>query len=822
MIPLWYSALAGLWMFFAACMSIVLAFIALKVGLRLFVSHGIPALRRLDKRFQDASHRAYLWIHVRRFRFVCASVALIVVPGFLLGLWFFYTDDSDTPDVMQMVRYAPDQIGYIYDSNGEIMIELAKVFRKPLQYNELGLAIEQATIAAEDKDFYEHDGIPVTCVHLPIIEQQTCWWAPLSLPWRWMGGKGGSTITMQLVRNHYLTALLRQERTSTLVTDNAFTRFVATYKGAPWVNRLTRKLREIKYALHLERELRDYTQRVIYAEMKDKGYWWPQRWIQSHLQAKRRAKEILLARYVSTTYYGYSMFGPDSASRFYFNRPVKDLKAHEAALMASFAPAPSVYGQIRDVRRVRIEQKNRRDMILERMGSKQFLTTSLDCGNPATTWDSIRWFFRAQLARGDCRDDVAFYQSMPVVLTGYLPGGRTSAAASVQTALDELGTRGYSRHKLFDGMIRLHTTVDMRVQRIVNSSAQASLLQYHEQYPAAKDLPQIAIVVLRNSDGAILGQFGGFTRDVPNSWTHLDRTRKSWRQPGSIFKIFVYLAALIDNRFTPDSSVNDGGPYPIRMGSGRMHYIHDYTPDYRGWIPFREAIAQSRNVPAMHVGIEYTNLDTIIRIAHEAGITSPLRNEASTILGASDITVMELANAFRTIASGGVVTTPYALRRVTNSFGEELDSFRATTTRLDVPSYAIEGMQELLRGAVRIPSGTARSMNALLPNVPLMCKTGTSNDFADARAACATYGIHGITVGVWMGRDDSNDGLGAGASGGKLALPAARYIFERLYRDDLITGKQPMTGPVPSFPEDMEARITAYIEQKYPKAPSKK
>jgi len=599
------------------------------------------------------------------------------------------------------------------------------------------------------------------------------------------------------------------------VIDNWFTRFLAAHKGVPWVNRRLRKLREIKYALHLERQLSDYARREIDARMRAQGFWWPQRWLQSRTLAKRRAKELLMARYLSTVYYGYSMYGPDSASRFYFNKPMAELTVDEAALLASFAPAPSRYAFLTDDRAVRQQRTLRRNTVIRRMGEKGFIATDYDCGGPSKWWDRVRWFLQADLPRGDCRDDVAYYSGRPLSIVGRMPGGRTDAPASVQTAMDEIESRGFSDKKLFDGAIRLHTTADLRIQAVVNQAAGVGTDVYRSFYGTGPR-PQIAIVVLRNSDAAILAQFGGYTDDVVNSWTHLDRSRKSWRQPGSIFKIFVYLATLAQGNHTPDSMVADDGPYPVRMGGGAIHYVHDYHEDYRGWIPFREALAQSRNVAAMHLGMEYTTLDRIIAVARATGIETPLKHEPSIILGSNDITVMELANAFRCIASGGIVAKPYIIERVTNSFGEELDRHRTEPHQLNIPAPAVTAMQELLRGGVRLPSGTSHALDVSMRDIPVECKTGTSNRFADARITCATPGPDGITVSVWTGFDGDTRSLGDSGAGGRLALPMAQFIFEHLYRPEKRHRQPPILAQVPSFPPDLESRIDAYLIRAYP------
>ncbi len=813
--PLWPMLLKAVGITILAAIGSFVLISSLMACFMLFLGFGLPRIINGFAWTVFAIEDIGCWSWRKRRQLAFSALVALITGATGLWQWYFFWDTSDVPDVRELIHYAPPQIGYIYDRNGSVMVELANVFRKPVSYDEIPISLEWATIAAEDKDFYQHDGIPVMCMDIPFVQSQACLPIAAELVWRWVSGKGGSTLTMQLARNHYLADMMSRERGNELVVDNRLTQWLAARKGVPWVNRRVRKLREIKYALHMERQLTDIGQQQIDAEMRAQGFWWPQRWWQSRQLAKRRAKELLIARYLSTVYYGYSMYGPDSASRFFFNKAMTDMTVDESALLASLSPAPSRYAQLNDTAGMRTQQKRRRNVVLRRMGQKGFIASDYDCGNPSNLWDRIRWFAQQELPRGDCRDDVAYFSTKPVSLVGRFPGGRTDAPASVQMAMDEIESRGFSDRKLFDGAIRLYTTVDMRIQDVVNKAAVVGSGIYRKFYEKEAARPQIAIVVLRNRDAAVLAQFGGYTDNIPNNWTHLDRSRKSIRQPGSIFKIFVYLATLAGGGHTPDSLVNDDGPYRVRMGGGAYHFVHDYHDDYKGWMCFREAVAQSRNVPAMHVGMEYTTLDRIIATARDAGITTPLKHEPSIILGSGDITVMELANAYRALFAG--VTTPYVIERVTNSFGEELSHHESQVRPLHAPPEAVVAMQELLRGGVELPSGTGHQLDVAMHDIPVACKTGTSNRFADARITCATYGPEGIVVSVWTGFDDSTRGLGDSAAGGRLALPIAQYILEHVYRKDRKSGGPAILPPPEPFPADMERRITNYIEKAYPK-----
>lgn len=802
--PLWFVLLQAAWILIVAGIGSFVVIGSMMAAFMLFLAYVLPRIIDVTFTVFDHTERAVLWAWPRRGTIALTIASLTVLTTVTVWQWYFYWDDSDIPDGHELIEYSPPQVGFVYDTNGETLIELANLYRKPMEYAQVPLVMEQATIAFEDRKFYTHDGVD---------------W--LALPIRLLSGKGGSTVTMQLARNHYLHDMLAHEREDTLVTDTFITRTISRYIGVPGANRLCRKVREIKYALHLERQMNAYAQTVIDLRMKQAGFWWPQRAWQSRREAKQLAKQLLLARYLTTRYYGYSTYDPESAARFFFNKSAEELTADEAATLASFAPAPSRYAVLADSDEVRAQQRARRDKVLEDMGENGFLVTAYDCGTSDKLWDRMRWVLTPELPRGDCIDEVSRYKRRPLRLIGRIPGGRTEAPASIQAAMDELETRGFSDRALFDGAIRLHTTTDIRIQRAVNRAANVGLASFRRHYPDEKGTPQIAMIVLRNSDGAILAQHGGFLEGASNNWTHLDRSRKSWRQPGSSFKVFVYLAALAAKPWlTPDSYVNDDY-YNVRMGGGWYKSISNYDNISKGLIPLRESMAQSRNIPAMKIGMEWAGLDGVIETARAAGITTRLKHEPSIILGSNDLTVIEMANGFRAILSGGITAEPYIIDHITNSLGARLVDHTASTGRMPVPPEAIESVRELLRGNVRLPSGTAHSMHLALPDIPLLCKTGTSNDYADARVICGTWGPSGITVHAWMGWDDARRPLGDRATGGRLALPMVRTVLEAVYIGDPKSRTAAILGSVPTTPVAIEERLDAYIAKHYPHSAAK-
>jgi len=213
----------------------------------------------------------------------------------------------------------------------------------------------------------------------------------------------------------------------------------------------------------------------------------------------------------------------------------------------------------------------------------------------------------------------------------------------------------------------------------------------------------------------------------------------------------------------------------------------------------RQALAESRNTVAVWVTREI-GVNTVIRAARQMGIHTPLRPYISTALGASEVSLLELAGAYRAIASG-VLAEPHVIDRVTASSGDGL--YEARRGAREIRSTPLRSIQEGLRGVVRLPGGTAHSLNSRDFPIPVMGKTGTTSDFRDALFVGSTYGPLGITVAVRIGFDD-NRPLGARETGGRAALPIFREIMLRVYQDELV-------GPAPRFPRAIEEGIDQYL-----------
>jgi penicillin-binding protein 1A len=684
-------------------------------------------------------------------------LATIVVSAALL-LHHVFLDRTNVPALESFLRFQPPTTGEVYDRRGELLLQIAREYREVLRYEDLPPVLEAAILAAEDRRFFQHDGIdyqawPRVAWKAASHTAEASWRASrrAGLPrLRVVLPQGGSSLTQQLVRGYFLRGLTSLEDDNVLLRDTTSTRLLSLVFGVPSTNRLVRKVEEARLALWLEEEM---TRRF----------------------GKQRAKEEILARYASFVYLGEGRYGFAAASAFYFGRPISDLhpgRVAEAALLAGITKSPAEYAP----RPGHLSRpRARRDQVLALMAENG-------------------WFPPDAAERA---------QAVPVAVVPRAEV-KTAAPSVIQAVFEELAAPDLPRGlvpELVSGHIRVETTVDAGVQRIVNEALEAGLLAYEKRRPRGRGIVQGSVVVLRNSDAAVLAEAGGraSVRDRPTRYSDLNRVRQSLRQPGSALKPFVYLAGLRQRHFGLGTYVPDE-PIGIETPQGATKWIANYDGVYKGYIPVRQAIAESRNTVAVWIA-QQIGMPAVLRTIRDMGIRTPMSPGEPTVLGASEVTLLELANGYRALASG-LVAEPHAISRVRDADGAVVFARDGRPRRLD-RRYPLAAIQEALRGVVRLPSGTAHALAAEEFGIPVMGKTGTTSDFRDAIFVGSTWGPAGVTVAVRVGFDD-NRGLGSRETGGRVALPIFREIVKRIYAESLV-------GEAPEFPRALEDRIDAYL-----------
>jgi penicillin-binding protein 1A len=681
-----------------------------------------------------------------------AVVVSVLIPTAWL-VYHIYFDRGGLPDLESFIRFEPPTTGVVYDARGRVLIELAREYRRVVTYDEVPLILRQAILAAEDKSFFTHSGVDYRAV--PRVIQKT---AARSLAEWWKGGhglrlllpQGGSTLTQQLVRGYFLQHLTsRTDGDALFHAGLAPPRLLSMVLGASAMNKLLRKMEEVRLTLWLEREMR------------------------RRYGSQEQAKREIFARYASFIYLGNGRYGFAAASEYYFGKSLSSYTADDAgnaALLAAISKSPQEYAPVPGNQR----PTNRRNQILELMARNGYIPESL-----------------AKRCQGE-----------PIRVASLSPI-KTDAPAAIEHVLEELTQRGGSRfgiEDLFQGRIVVRSTIDARVQAIVNDALEHGLALYEKRHPKGKGLIQGSVVVLRNADAAILAEAGGrrVFRDRDTRYSDYNRVTGSLRQPGSAMKPLVYLAAF-EAGMDLDTEVPDEPIGVPEGGNGAVKWIVNYDNQFKGPIPMRQALAESRNAVAVWITREI-GVDTVIRTAHEMGIRTPLQPYISTALGASEVHLLELADTYRAIASG-VLAEPHVIDRVTDVSGD--GRYEAPRGGREILSAALRSIQEGLRGVVRLPDGTAHSLDARDFPIPVMGKTGTTSDFRDALFVGSTYGTPGITVAVRIGFDD-NRPLGQRETGGRTALPIFREIMLRVYKDQLV-------GRAPNFPREIEDGIDQYL-----------
>lgn len=403
-------------------------------------------------------------------------------------------------------------------------------------------------------------------------------------------------------------------------------------------------------------------------------------------------KQQILSRYLSSVYFGDGVYGLRAAAHHYFNRNPQDLNLAQSAMLAGMVQAPS---RLAPTHNLAAAQK-RSELVLQAMASTGVISSA-----------------RAASVR----------PARPVIRASSVPTGSYFA--------DWVTPSAQQTQDPDFGEVKVSTTLDSTLQRIAERAVNR-----------APSGAQAALVAMR-PDGRVVAMVGGESY----AQSPFNRVTQARRQPGSAFKLFVYLAALRSG-WTPDSIIEDK---PITIGG--------WTPEnsdrvYRGKITLREAFARSSNAATVRLAQE-VGRNNVIRSARDLGITTPLPDKPSLALGTAGVSLLELTSAYATIASGQYPVTARGLP--SSSAPEGVAAFFHRDGELD-PRRDRAPMLDLLYAAAN--EGTGR--RAALA-IPTFGKTGTTQENRDA----LFIGFAGdLVVGVWVGRDD-NGSLGR-VSGGTI------------------------------------------------------
>ena len=431
---------------------------------------------------------------------------------------------------------------------------------------------------------------------------------------------------------------------------------------------------------------------------------------------RRLTKQEILARYLDTVYLGAGAYGLAAASERYFSKRVGELRLAESAILAGLIQAPSRFAPTGS-----LEQAHQRARIV--------LDAMVDAGAISAEQADEARAHPAELARPPL-EQLAF---------GYVAD---FAAAEARAMLGDV-----------TGDFVVVTTIDRRLQLLAQRTVEAWLAREGDALAAH----QAALVALA-PHGAVLAIVGG--RDYRES--QFNRAVQARRQPGSLFKLFVYLAALRAG-MSPDSPIEDA---PLEIDGWQPH---NYTEQYLGATDLRTAFAHSLNTAAVRLQ-EQVGREQVIAIARQMGITSPLPPHPSLALGGMEVSLLELTAAYAAVRAGAARIEPYVVRAVRAPGGV---TFRERQSPPPNPDWLGQPMVELLGEAVRSGTGMAAALE-----VPAFGKTGTTQDHRDVWFIGFT---EDLVVGVWVGNDENTPMTGVTGS----SLPA------KIWRSFLAQALQP-------------------------------
>jgi penicillin-binding protein 1A len=401
---------------------------------------------------------------------------------------------------------------------------------------------------------------------------------------------------------------------------------------------------------------------------------------------RKFSKNQILELYLNRVYFGGGAYGIDAASRRFFGHDADHLSLGEAAIIAGLVKAPSNYSPTADVEAAR----SRSGVVIQTMVKNGFITA-----DTAAQVDTAA----VKIQQTTNNNSVRYFTDW--------------ALPQLDTLIDETSDP-----------IDVWTTLDPAMQVAASNAIRANA-------PAGAQGALVAI----DRDGAVRAMVGG--KDYVDSI--YNRATQATRQPGSAFKLFVYLAALESGMKPTDTIVDE--PMTVDGWSPR-----NSTRTNLGPVTLREAFSRSINTISAKIGSQL-GFSTIADMARRFGITTPISTFPSMVLGTSDVRLIDMTRAFASVANKGVAVTPYAIRKVITADGRQLYAREGEEERVLVAPWVAAEMTDLLQSAVLTGTGRAAQIGR-----PVAGKTGTTQSNKDGWFIGFSSGL---TTGVWMGRDDA-------------------------------------------------------------------
>ena len=450
----------------------------------------------------------------------------------------------------------------------------------------------------------------------------------------------------------------------------------------------------------------------------------------------RYSKDDILEAYLNEIYLGQdgarAIHGFGLASEYYFGLLVKSLGLEQISLLIALVKGPSYYDPWKHPSRV----KKRRNRVLDNMHNAGDITLR-----------------RAKLAK-----------ARPVVVNRkktVAPGRYSSFMELVRRQL----RREYREQDLTTEGLRIFTTLQIFIQDALEHTA-ISVLSRLEKSKGVSQL-QAAIVITRREGGEVVAMMGGRNR----GYTGFNRALKALRPVGSLIKPVIYLTALENSdKYTLTTTLDDR-QIRVRTPGGKVWTPKNYDRTEHGAVPLHRALANSYNLATVRLGLDL-GLARTMKTLRNLGVSREFKRYPSFLLGAGELTPLEVTQYFQTLASDGFNTPLRSIRAVLSGKGEPLQRYALTVRQVSDPA-ATYLVNTILQEAVR--EGTAKAVYSVLPKTfNVVGKTGTTNDLRDSWFAGFTGDYLGV---VWLGRDDNKS---IHLSGSRGALKVWAQVMKKI------------------------------------------
>jgi 1A family penicillin-binding protein len=484
-------------------------------------------------------------------------------------------------------------------------------------------------------------------------------------------------------------------------------------------------------------------------------------------------KDQILEAYVNQIHYGHGWHGIETAAQHYYGKPAAQINPAEAAMLAAVIKLTGRFSPFVNPERAH----GRRNLVLDLMAKQGYLTES-----EAAQWKQ-QPLPQEQYGGYEARFAPYFVESIRVVLDDRFGSDLYKRGYKVYTTLD-MGMQRAAQAALDSGFARIERSPTFRHERYAEVKARKST-----DRTARTTYLQGVFIALDPNTGAIRAMIGG--RDFRDS--KFNRATQALRQPGSVFKPFVFAAALSSG--LPASHVLVDEPFSMEQVDGTLWEPKNFDPDFRGPVAYREILKHSLNIPTIKLGLE-VGLESVVQQARRMGIETPIPPYPSTSIGAADVIPLQVAEAYSTFATGGIRATPFSILRVEDAEGRVVFETKPQRTLAgDSATTAI--VRDMMRTVV--DNGTGYSVrDPAQGNLPYEIaaagKTGTNNDATDIWFAGFTPNLLAV---VWFGFDRPKT-IVRTAAGGVYAAPVWGRFMRSVYFGKPALLAKPAPWPLPA------------------------